>query len=186
MGRTRYIAFLRAINVGGHVVKMDALRREFEGLGFEKVETFIASGNVVFETGAKGGAALEAKIAARLERALGYEVATFLRTAGELEAIAAHRPFPEASLKAKGSTLYIGFLSQPLDPAAKKTLLDLRTKMDDLHTLGREVYWLSKGGFSASEFSAARMEKTLRLAATFRNVNTVRKMADKFAIKESE
>ena len=47
---TRYIAFLRAINVGGHVVKMDALRRLFESLGFSNVETFIASGNVLFET----------------------------------------------------------------------------------------------------------------------------------------
>jgi uncharacterized protein (DUF1697 family) len=45
----RYIALLRAINVGGHLVKMDALRRHFEELGFDPVETFIASGNVMFE-----------------------------------------------------------------------------------------------------------------------------------------
>ena len=45
----RYITFLRAINVGGHTVKMDRLREIFESLGFANVETFIASGNVVFE-----------------------------------------------------------------------------------------------------------------------------------------
>ena len=50
----RYIAFLRAINVGGHnTVKMDFLRQLFESLGFSNVETFIASGNIVFETTSK-------------------------------------------------------------------------------------------------------------------------------------
>ena len=53
---TRYFTFLRAINVGGHTVKMDVLRQLFESLGFSNVETFIASGNVIFE--AKTAAAL--------------------------------------------------------------------------------------------------------------------------------
>jgi uncharacterized protein (DUF1697 family) len=44
----KYVAFLRAINVGGHTVKMDHLRRLFEALGFTNVETFIASSDVVF------------------------------------------------------------------------------------------------------------------------------------------
>ena len=87
----RYIAFLRAINVGGHTVKMDRLREIFESLGFANVETFIASGNVVFETTALDTAALETRIAAALQAALGYEVATFIRTEAELARIAAHR-----------------------------------------------------------------------------------------------
>ena len=45
---TRYIAFLRAINVSGRRVKMDHVRKLFEALGFSNVETFIASGNVIF------------------------------------------------------------------------------------------------------------------------------------------
>ena len=58
----RYAAFLRAINVGGHVVKMEVLRAAFEDLGFAGVETFIASGNVIFETRAKDLVAVERKI----------------------------------------------------------------------------------------------------------------------------
>ena len=54
----RYVAFLRAINVGGHVVKMERLRALFEDLGFAKVETLIASGNVIFETRAEDAGAL--------------------------------------------------------------------------------------------------------------------------------
>ena len=83
----RYIAFLRAINVGGHTVKMDALRVLFESLGFINVETFIASGNVLFETPDGDPQEMETKIEACLRSALGYEVATFIRTRAELAAI---------------------------------------------------------------------------------------------------
>lgn len=185
MKAVRYVAFLRAINVGGHVVKMDALRREFEALGLSNVETFIASGNVVFGAAEQDTSRLEGKIAARLARTLGYEVATFVRTTEELAGIAAHEPFPEAATKAKTASLYVGFVADRLSPTAKKALLALRTKTDDLHLHRREIYWLSTTGFSRSEFSPARMERTLGVAATFRNVTTVRKMAAKFAGPEA-
>ena len=77
---TKYIAFLRSINVGGHTVKMDHLSKLFKALGFSSVETFIASGNVIFETTAKGTTILEKKIKEHLKKSLGYEVDTFLRT----------------------------------------------------------------------------------------------------------
>ena len=59
---------------------MERLRREFEFLGFSGVETFIASGNVIFEALAKNEAQLRAKIESHLRKALGYEVATFIRS----------------------------------------------------------------------------------------------------------
>src|SRR5918994_5060517 len=94
LARMRCIAFLRGINVGGHQVKMDAVRRTFEALDLDNVATFIASGNVIFETGDPGGdpadtevAALTARIESHLRAALGYEVPTFLRTDSELARI---------------------------------------------------------------------------------------------------
>jgi uncharacterized protein (DUF1697 family) len=178
----RYAAFLRAINVGGHVVKMDQLRSLFEKLGFAEVETYIASGNVIFETPSKNAAALEKKIAAALEAALSYEVATFLRTTAELQAIAEHRAYPAAALQAPGVSLYIGFLATPLPAPAQKALLAMKTKGDDLHLHGRELYWLGRRGFAEAEFSPAKMEKALQIRATFRNVTTVRKMAERYAV----
>jgi len=75
------VAFLRAINVGGRVVKMHRLRTLFVDEGFANVETFIASGNVVFDLPpAKKAPALERTIEAMLRNALGYEVSTFVRT----------------------------------------------------------------------------------------------------------
>ncbi len=92
----QYIAFLRAINIGGHTVKMDELRRQFESWGFTGVETFIASGNVIFETEPDSPQQLESLLEGRLLQALGYQAATFIRTPAELTAIAGCRPFPPA------------------------------------------------------------------------------------------
>src|SRR5690349_20856788 len=111
---TRYMAFLRAINVGGHTVKMDVLRALFESMGFSNVETFIASGNVIFESKLKGDRALEEKIEKKLKEALGYEVATFVRTDAEIAAIVAYKSFKKSQLDA-APTLNVGFLSEPFD-----------------------------------------------------------------------
>ena len=179
---TRYIAFLRAINVGGHVVKMDRLRGLFAEMGLPGAQTFIASGNVIFDSTARNTRALEKKIAGHLHAALGYEVAAFVRSAAELAAIAGYQPFPRAtSLGAPFYGLYVGFLAEPLGPEAREALMAFRTPVDDFHTHQREIYWLCRIRSSESTFSLARLEKGHRLQATFRNVTTVRKLAAAYA-----
>jgi uncharacterized protein (DUF1697 family) len=172
----RRIAFLRAINVGGHVVTMAALRGHFEKLGLEQVETFINSGNVIFTTSAKNDAAVERKIEGHLEKSLGYEVKTFLRSEAELAAVARHQPFDAARIAA-APTLCVGFLAAPLDAAALKLLMAMRTEIDDFHVHGRELYWLCARRQSESKFSNARFERVLKLSATFRNINTIARLA---------
>ena len=176
----RYIAFLRAINVGGHTVKMDRLRELFEALGFAQVETFIASGNVVFSTTPQSPAELEARIASGLRAALGYDVATFIRTDAELARIAAHRPFPPHELAA-AQARNIAFLAQPLDASAVQKVLGLKSDIDDFAVHEREIYWLCRKKQSESTFSNIVLEKTLRVQVTFRGANTVNKMAAKYA-----
>jgi uncharacterized protein (DUF1697 family) len=176
---SRYIAFLRAINVGGHTVKMDVLRQHFEAQGFVNVETFIASGNVVFETTVKNPRTLEKKIEDRLRAALGYEVATFIRTAAELSAIAQYQSFSPVTLKT-AQALNVAFLAEPLDAAAQKKLAALKTDIDDFHVQGREVYWLCRKKQSESKFSNVGLEKTIGQAATMRGINTIQKLAAKY------
>ena len=178
----KYVAFLRAINVGGHTVKMDYLRSLFAALGFTNVETFIASGNVIFDSPSRNTKALEKKIEASLEQTLGYAVATFIRSTSELADVASYKPFPDAELNAPGHSLYIGFLTASPSDAAKQKLLALGLKMDDFHLHEREVYWLCRyTKVSDSEFSGARLEKTLGLPATLRNSTTVKKLAAKYS-----
>ncbi len=175
----KLIAFLRAINVGGHTVKMDHLRQLFESIGLSGVETFIASGNVLFDSPQTQIRDLEVKIGERLQAALGYEVATFIRTGAELAAIAAYRPFPAPDLE-QARAFNIAFLTEPLDDAATKKLMALRTAIDDFHVYGREIYWLCRMKQSESTFSNAVLERTLKRQATLRGANTIRKMAAKW------
>ena len=176
----RHIAFLRAINVGGHVVKMDALRELFEHIGHSGVETFIASGNVIFESASRNAGALERVIEAKLKEALGYEVATFIRSPAELARIGRCRPFPGAKSSNDG-VLYVGFLSAKPAADAIRRLRSFESDVDELRVRGRELYWRLRGNFRDSKLSGARLEKVLGVKATVRNITTVSKLAAKYA-----
>ena len=173
----RYAALLRGLNVGGHRVKMDHLRSLFEELGFSAVSTFIASGNVLFEAAAgDAAAALEARIEAHLETALGYAVATFLRTPQEMAAAAGLDPFPGAGAE---RTLMVSFHKHPPDDALRARLDALRTPADDFRVEQREVYWLTGARMSDSPVGP-QVAKALA-GGTMRNATTVRKLAEKLA-----
>jgi uncharacterized protein (DUF1697 family) len=162
---------------------MDQLRRMFEALGFANVETFIASGNVIFASPSKSAKALEKKIEKHLYESLGYEVATFVRTTAELAEIAQYQPFNATELNDKGKKLYIAFTADSPSAATKKKLLASATETDEFHIHGREVYWLCRTQFHESKFSGALLEKILGVPATVRNATTVRKMAAKYVAK---
>jgi uncharacterized protein (DUF1697 family) len=177
MGRT--FAFLRALNVGGHTVTMARLKALFEELGLQDVETFIASGNVVFKGGTRKEAALQGEIEAHLREALGYEVATFLRTEQELGALVKGCPFAEAEVAA-GQALNVALLQAPLTREAETLLQALGTELDAVRTSGREVWWLCQAKQSESTFSNDVFEKALGLKATFRGFNTLQRLAAKY------
>ena len=177
---TRYIAFLRAINVGGRVVTMARLRDVFVEMGFRGVETFIASGNVVFESRATDTAALERKIERALSTALGYEVATFVRTPAELAAIARYEPFASSVLSGAAG-LNVGFMSATPEEAALRGLDSLATSCDRFHVNGRELYWLLEKKQSESKISNAVLERAMKARATFRGINTIRRLDAKLS-----
>lgn len=178
----KYVAFLRAINVGGHTVKMDYLRQLFVAMKFSNVETFIASGNVIFDSTSKSAKALESKIEDYLQETLGYKVATFVRLTSELAGIANYKPFREAELNGEGNVLYIAFVGDKPGSVSKDKLLSLTGEVDELHVYGREVYWLRRRMIGESKFSGAALEKALGMAATIRNSTTVKKIAAKYSL----
>jgi len=173
----RYIALLRAINVGGHVVKMDRLRTLFEELGFSDVSTFIASGNVLFETPSKDVAAIATQIEEHLMQALGYDVVTFIRTPKQVEKIAELQPFPATEVDVAGTGLYVGFLCKAPTPSAREKLMKLCSKENEFRVREREVYWLVRTKLSDSSFSGSKMERVLGMPMTMRNITTVQKLA---------
>lgn len=177
----RYVAFLRAINVGGRNVKMERLRELFVELDLTNIETFIASGNVIFDSTARNLARLEQRIASHLEQSLKYEVTTFIRSVAEVDAIARHQPFT-----GDDQDLFIAHtvLLLPVVPPAAvcKAIATLRTEFDHFQLQGRDLHWLTRRRLGESADSAALLAKTLHpLANTARNVTTIRKLALKYA-----
>lgn len=176
----RYIALLGGINVGGHRVKMADLRLLFEALGFSQVATFIASGNVIFETSSTEVGLLQQQIEQHLAQALGYRVPTFLRTADEIAAVAHYQPFPD-EMSAAEHTLSVMFLTEPLPEEAQQTFLAFATPIDSFHIYNREIYWLCRAKTTESLVDWPRLGKALKMPpVTVRNITTVRKLAAKY------
>jgi len=164
----RYVAFLRAINVGGRRLKMDDLRDLFAGMGFGGVETFIAGGNVIFNAAEPDAAALD------------YQVDTFIRAPAELAAIAAKWPFSEADREPPYS-FHVAFLPAPPDDEARERLMTFTTPVDAFHVDGREAYRLRRDAVGESSFAGSALERALGMPATARNMRTVEKIATKYA-----
>lgn len=175
----RYIALLRAINVGGHVVKMADLRRHLTAAGFRAVETVIQTGNVVFESRSTDERGLERKMEQALEAALGYAVGSFVRTPAELAAAAAAAPFG-GDEPAAGHTLNLAFLRTAPDRERAAALRALSTANDRAEVIGRELYWLRIERGKPSEQFGVRLGKLLGQECTVRNVTTVRRIAAKY------
>ena len=178
----RYVAFLRAINVGGHIVKMDVLKKSFIRLGHQDVDTFIASGNVLFSSRSRDTAKLERQIEVQLKKDLGYEVATFVRTAEEVVAIAAYQAFPPKAIEAAVSH-NVGFLSAAMTAEARAALAKLASAIDVFHANEREWYWLSQGRQSESVISNAAIERALKVRSTLRGMNTIIRRAGRLQLK---
>ena len=173
-----YLAFLRGINLGNRRLKMDDLRARFVEMKFAHVETFIASGNVIFESKERDATKLTEKIEAQLAKKLGYEVDTFLRTRAEVATVAAFRPFSMRDMAAPTSTVFCSFLKEPLSAAQARGLLACRTEVDDLCVDGREFYWLCRIKSNESKVWQSSVVRALKLpSSSMRNLTTIRKLA---------
>jgi uncharacterized protein (DUF1697 family) len=173
----RYVAFLRAINVGGHTVSMGRLVELFETLELTDIATFIASGNVLF-TSRSRSSLLERQLDRHLHAELGYPAEAFVRTIPELQAILAVEAFPAADVAA-AHALMIGFLREAPSAAVQATVRGLGGPTDRLAFHGRELHWLRTAQESDPKLAQV-LEKTLGAPMTVRNVNTVRRIVAKF------
>lgn len=171
----RYIAFLRAINVGGNtIIKMADLKQMFESFGLENVQTYIQSGNVIFES-EDDAAALEKRIQSQLEKASGHKIQLFVRTLREVHSIAKKSPF---AVKAN-ETAYVVFLKKRPDKKGQQALLALKSNADDFVVKGREVYVLRRDR-EKSVFSNNFIEKVIKLSGTTRNMTVIQKITEKY------
>jgi uncharacterized protein (DUF1697 family) len=168
----KYIAFLRAINVGGRQVKMAELAEHFKAIGYADVETVITTGNVIFDTESQPTEALALDIETKLEPLLGFKSEVFVRSAAEITAILAMATTLSPQVPANGE-LNVAFLSRSLTEAQATTLAGLSNKMDQFVVQDREVYWICQVPQNASKFSNGVFEQKLKVRSTFRRVSTL-------------
>lgn len=173
----RYVALLRAINVGARTVKMSELCALFERARLSDVASVITSGNVLFSSRSTDAAALEKRIESTLAKGLGYDVPTFVRTADELDAVVAHDPFDASDPVLASDTVHVIFTRAPIDRARAEKIVALGTGYDELHVFGREVFWRTRGRSSDSEIKPTAFAKAFGDPGTARNITTVRKLA---------
>ncbi|MGB1656910.1 MAG: DUF1697 domain-containing protein [Longimicrobiales bacterium] len=175
-----YVALLRGINVGGHRVKMDALREHFTDMGLEDIWTFIASGNVGFSPERDNPMALADDIEQHLEQALGFGVPTFLRTADELDSVITFDPPVPSGWDRLAASHCVIFLHEPAPESVTAALRDLESDHDRFVVHGREIHWLTRGKLSESPLFGAGIEHAMReVPTTTRNTTSLRRLVAK-------
>ncbi|MCS7462391.1 DUF1697 domain-containing protein [Paenibacillus doosanensis] len=174
-----YIALLRGINVGGkNKVKMADLRTILEEMGLGRVQTYIQSGNVLFEADEEEGP-LRQRLERELEARLGFAVAVVVRTLDEWKKVAAGCPFSdeeiaEAEAASDAESLYVAFMPEAPLPEKAERLSEYRTDNDKYRIDGRDVYLLFR--YSVRDSKLAINLHKLDVPVTVRNWKTVNKL----------
>lgn len=170
----RYIAFLRAVNVGGRIVKMDELKKIFALPGFKNIATYIQSGNVLFDSAVADVPALKKKTEAALKKALGYDVVVLLKTIPEIEVIIAGNPFKK---EMEGNNLFVTMLSEAPAAANIALLEPMRAPDEHVRVIGTTAYILCPPHtYGNTKLSNSNLEKKLKVQATTRNWATMNKI----------
>jgi uncharacterized protein (DUF1697 family) len=170
------IGFLRAVNVAGRKIMMADLRAMLVDLGFEDAKTVLNSGNVVFDAGRQGGAALEAKLEAATETTFGLATDWHVRTGPEWAAALAANPFPDFATADPSHMVVAPMKSAPAADAVA-ALQAAVTGPEKLAAVGRELFITYPDNIGESKLTLAVIERRLGVRATGRNWNTAMKLA---------
>ncbi|OME88089.1 cytoplasmic protein [Paenibacillus sp. FSL A5-0031] len=167
-----YFALLRGINVGGNnMIKMAELKRMFEELGFARVQTYINSGNVIFESNENANN-LEEKIEKQISEVFGFNIAVILRTADELVSIIDKSPFNAAELT-EGQSIHLTLLKEAPTQEHINNLPDVDVGNDEYYISGKEIYVLYRNSILDSKLP--KKFQSL-MPATARNWKTIMKL----------
>ena len=176
----KYAAFLRGINLGSQRrINSAGLRSIFEDVGFDEVNPFRSSGNVVFASGREGRSKMTPRIEKAIASTVGFEVKVFLRTASEVRAIASSKPFAPKLVKGSKGKLQVLLLTGRPPAKAQKEVLKLATGEDRLSFGERELYWLPSGGIAESRLDLKAIDKLLG-STTMRTKGTLEEMAARY------
>lgn len=165
-----YISLLRGINVSGQKkILMKDLKAMYESLHFENVQTYIQSGNVIFESKETNQQKLSDRIHNEIEQRFGFDVHVHTLTVSELKKVMDHNPYADQKIE----TLYIAFLSAVPENELLQKLNNANIGDDEFIVKDNIVYLHYKGSYGNSKLNNNFLESKLKLKATTRNVKTL-------------
>ncbi len=176
----KYVSMLRGINVGGHQkIRMEELRALYEDLNFQRVKSYIQSGNVIFTANQSNIAELTSRITEKIKHTFNFPVTVIIRTEKELEDIIQNNTFLKQE-KVDISRLYLTFLSDTPAVYALSGIGSIEGSYDQwvIAGNGKEIYLYCPHGYGRTKLTNNFFEKKLGIFATTRNWKTVNKLYD--------
>lgn len=175
-----HLALLRGINVSGHnMIKMEALQKMLENMGFQNVKTYIQSGNVFVDSEDESAASVGFKIKQEIAKVFGYDVPVVTIAKEDLELCFKNNLY----LKEKDcdtKKLYVAFISKELTPQALNDLKISQFKPDEAAIDNSRIYIKYAIGAGKTRLDQKYIEKKLNVVATMRNWNTVTKLLEMY------
>jgi len=179
MPMTTYISLLRGINVSGQrKIRMADLKNMYEMLGFGNVQTYVQSGNVVFDSDEQDISKIKKSIEARIESTFGFSVPVLTRTAEDFKRIIESHPFK----KEEAIRVLVTFLYERPEKLKLEDLSQYEDKIDKFAIGEQEIFLFCPGGYGKTKLSNTFFERKLNIVATTRNwksVNALYEMVNK-------
>jgi uncharacterized protein (DUF1697 family) len=171
-----FIALLRGINVSGQKkIKMAELRETLTQSGLENVQTYIQSGNIIFESGITEVSTLEHTIHEVIAKDFGFNVPTLVVSGNDIKRVLEDNPFTE---KEEENRLYYVLLKQAPEKDLVAQFEELRFVNEDFHVTEKCVYLMCKKGYGNAKLNNNLIERKLKVEATTRNQKTMQKLLD--------
>ncbi|KAG7401235.1 hypothetical protein PHYBOEH_002419 [Phytophthora boehmeriae] len=171
---SKMVAFLRGVNIGGRTHSMKSISDALGAAGFTNTQTFLASGNVIFDTQVDNSSAdTERRVEVTLEELFGCNIPVFVRSMNEVKQL-------EQKIVRTTTAVNVAFLKEELTSEQRNTLEGLSTDEDELELLDRAFVWYSVTKMSESPLFKVSFEKKLGVPVTVRTVNTLRRIVKKF------
>ena len=178
-----YISLLRGINVTGHnIIKMEVLRKIYENLGHHNVESYVQSGNVVFQSECNHEKEIAENIAQKIKEVFGFDVPVIVLSVEKLERIIRNNPFLKDA-ETDEAFFHITFLSEKPKSFSVEIIEQKKQPNEHIAFADDAVYLYCPNGYGKTKLHNTFLESKLKVAATTRNWRTTRKlleMAEKY------
>ena len=173
---TTYISLLRGINVSGQKqIKMAALKVVYESLKFERVRTYIQSGNVVFQS-SNDKITLNKNIEIAIKEHFDFDAPVLILTQHQLESTAKNLPFTSINIEEEGNKIIVFFLSESISIDQENTLGAYLSNSEQLVLNQNVIYLYCPEGSGKSKLTNKLIETKLKLTSTASNIKTVNKL----------